>query len=188
VIDEITYALTDPGLRGPRRRGSAAKAGGFLRWATWQSAEKHPTGSALQICQVDTERRRPQDHLRCTESARQGITVVVANRAFMCGIDQTTGRCKSWPVESFGMMASEAASLNLSEEHDGIIELPSGNVGDLASSTGGENDPPRCEEPLIEIAITPTTARCFWELGAGLPASLAATWSWQAETARFVQQ
>ena len=50
-------------------------------------------------------------------------------------------------------MASER-ELELSEEHDGIIELPSGNVGDSFVDWLAANDPAKVD-PVIEIAITP---------------------------------
>jgi phenylalanyl-tRNA synthetase beta chain len=56
-------------------------------------------------------------------------------------------------VESFGMMASER-ELELSDEHDGIIELPSGEVGESFADWLGRNDPSRVD-PVIEIKITP---------------------------------
>ena len=51
------------------------------------------------------------------------------------------------------MMASER-EMELSEEHDGIIELPSGKPGDRFIDWLAENDPAKVD-PVIEIAITP---------------------------------
>ena len=51
------------------------------------------------------------------------------------------------------MMASER-ELELSDEHDGIIELPSGEVGQRFVDWLAENDPAKID-PVIEIAITP---------------------------------
>jgi phenylalanyl-tRNA synthetase beta chain len=56
-------------------------------------------------------------------------------------------------IESHGMMCSER-EMELSEEHDGIIELPSGEVGQRFSDWLAANDPARVD-PVIEIAITP---------------------------------
>ena len=50
-------------------------------------------------------------------------------------------------------MASER-ELELSDEHDGIIELPSGEVGDRFTDWLAENDPAKVD-PVIEIGITP---------------------------------
>ena len=51
------------------------------------------------------------------------------------------------------MMASER-ELELSEEHDGIIELASGEVGQTFTDWLAANDPAKVD-PVIEIAITP---------------------------------
>src|SRR5690606_37980078 len=58
-------------------------------------------------------------------------------------------------VESNGMMCSER-ELELSNEHEGIIELPdSWEVGAPAAEALGQND------PVIEIAITPNRPDCL---------------------------
>ena len=44
--------------------------------------------------------------------------------------------------------------MELSEEHDGIIELPSGEVGQAFTDWLAEHDPAKVD-PVIEIAITP---------------------------------
>jgi phenylalanyl-tRNA synthetase beta chain len=56
-------------------------------------------------------------------------------------------------VESHGMMASER-ELELSDEHDGIIELPSGEIGQSFGDWMAANRPEKVD-PVIEIAITP---------------------------------
>jgi phenylalanyl-tRNA synthetase beta chain len=51
------------------------------------------------------------------------------------------------------MMASER-EMELSDEHDGIIELPSGEVGQSFADWLAQNRPAKVD-PVIEIAITP---------------------------------
>ena len=63
-------------------------------------------------------------------------------------------------IESFGMMASER-EMELSDEHSGIIELPSGEVGQSFTDWLAENDPSKVD-PVIEIAITPNRAGTRW--------------------------
>ncbi|MEH6674509.1 MAG: phenylalanine--tRNA ligase subunit beta [Sulfitobacter sp.] len=151
-IDEITYALTDLGLEVEGVEDRGAKLADFTLGYV-QSAEKHPDADRLQICQVDTD-EGVQQIICGAPNARQGITVVVAKPGvYVPGIDTTIGVGKIRGVESFGMMASER-ELELSEEHDGIIELPSGNVGDRFIDWLAENDPAKVD-PVIEIAITP---------------------------------
>jgi phenylalanyl-tRNA synthetase beta chain len=87
-------------------------------------------------------------------NAREGITVVVAKPGvYVPGIDTTIGVGKIRGIESFGMMASER-EMELSDEHSGIIELPSGEVGQRFVDWLAEHDPAKVD-PVIEIAITP---------------------------------
>jgi len=151
-IDEITYALTDLGLEVEGVENPAAKLAEFTLGYV-QSAEKHPDADRLNVCQVETDEGVMQ--IICgAPNARAGITVVVAKPGvYVPGIDTTIGVGKIRGVESFGMMASER-EMELSEEHDGIIELPSGKPGDRFIDWLAENDPAKVD-PVIEIAITP---------------------------------
>ncbi|MEP2682826.1 MAG: phenylalanine--tRNA ligase subunit beta [Sulfitobacter sp.] len=151
-IDEITYALTDLGLEVEGVENPAAKLADFTLGYV-QSAEKHPDADRLNVCQVQTDEGVMQ--IICgAPNARAGITVVVAKPGvYVPGIDTTIGVGKIRGVESFGMMASER-EMELSEEHDGIIELPSGKPGDRFIDWLAENDPAKVD-PVIEIAITP---------------------------------
>jgi phenylalanyl-tRNA synthetase beta chain len=152
TLDEIVEALTDLGLEveGVEDRGARLREFtlGYVR-----SAEKHPDADRLRVCQVDTDEGLKQ--IICgAPNAREGITVVVAKPGvYVPGIDTTIGVGTIRGVESYGMMASER-ELELSEEHDGIIELPSGQVGQSFVDWLAENDPARVD-PVIEIAITP---------------------------------
>ena len=151
-LDEITYALTDLGLEVEGVADRGAKLAGFTLGHV-KSAEKHPDADRLQVCQVETD-EGVQQIICGAPNARAGITVVVAKPGvYVPGIDTTIGVGKIRGVESFGMMASER-EMELSEEHDGIIELPSGAVGDRFVDWLAENDPAKVD-PVIEIAITP---------------------------------
>ncbi|MBQ0805791.1 MAG: phenylalanine--tRNA ligase subunit beta [Sulfitobacter sp.] len=151
-IDEITYALTDLGLEVEGVEDRGAKLADFTLGYV-KSAEKHPDADRLRVCQVETD-EGVQQIICGAPNAREGITVVVAKPGvYVPGIDTTIGVGKIRGIESFGMMASER-ELELSEEHDGIIELPSGNVGDRFIDWLAENDPAKVD-PVIEIAITP---------------------------------
>lgn len=151
-VEEITDALTDLGLEveGVVNPADALKdfTLGYVK-----HAEKHPDADKLRVCKVDTDEGEMQ--IICgAPNAREGITVVVCKPGmYIPGLDITIGVGKIRGVESFGMMASER-ELELSEEHDGIIELPSGNVGDKFVDWLAENDPAKVD-PVIEIAITP---------------------------------
>ena len=151
-LDEITYALTDLGLEVEAVTDPAAKLSVFSIGKVIE-AEKHPDADKLRICQVQTATGITQ--IICgAPNARAGITVVIAQPGvYVPGIDITIGVGKIRGVESFGMMCSER-EMELSEEHDGIIELESGEVGQSFSDWLAEHEPSRVD-PVIEIAVTP---------------------------------
>ena len=151
-LDEITYALTDLGLEVEGVEDRGARLAEFTLGHVI-SAEKHPDADRLRVCQVETD-EGVQQIICGAPNAREGITVVIAKPGvYVPGIDTTIGVGKIRGIESFGMMASER-ELELSEEHDGIIELPTGSVGDRFVDWLAEHDPAKVD-PVIEIAITP---------------------------------
>lgn len=156
TLDEITEALTDLGLEVEGVEDRAARLADFTIGKVL-SAEKHPDADRLRVCQVATDEGTKQ--IICgAPNAREGITVVVAKPGvYVPGIDTTIGVGKIRGIESFGMMASER-EMELSEEHDGIIELPPESIGAEVGTRFidwlAANDPAKID-PVIEIAITP---------------------------------
>lgn len=151
-LDDILYALTDLGLEVEEVSNPADALKAFTL-AKVKSAEQHPDADRLRVCQVETNEGLQQ--IVCgAPNAREGITVVLCKPGdYVPGIDVTLSVGNIRGVESHGMMASER-ELELSEEHDGIIELPSGEVGQTFVDWLAENDPSKVD-PVIEIAITP---------------------------------
>jgi phenylalanyl-tRNA synthetase beta chain len=151
-VDEIAEALTDLGLEVEGIENPMAKLADFTIGYV-ESAEKHPDADKLRVCQVSTK-DGPTQIICGAPNARAGITVVIASPGtYVPGIDTTIGVGKIRGIESFGMMCSER-EMELSEEHDGIIELPSGEVGQTFTDWLLQNDPSKVD-PVIEIAITP---------------------------------
>lgn len=151
-VDEIAETLTDLGLEVEEISNPADRLKDFTLGYV-KHAEKHPDADKLRVCKVDTDEGEMQ--IICgAPNAREGITVVVCKPGmYVPGLDITIGVGKIRGVESYGMMASER-ELELSEEHDGIIELPSGEVGDRFVDWLAENDPAKVDT-MIDIAITP---------------------------------
>ncbi|WP_273523002.1 phenylalanine--tRNA ligase subunit beta [Rhodosalinus sediminis] len=151
-VAEIAEALTDLGLEVEEVHDPAARLAGFTLGKVLE-AEQHPDADRLRVCRVETDRGEAQ--IICgAPNARAGITAVIAHPGtYVPGIDTTiqVGRIRG--VESHGMMCSER-EMELSEEHDGIIELPSGEVGERFVDWLAVHDPAKVD-PVIEIAITP---------------------------------
>lgn len=151
-LDQITEALTDLGLEVEEVVDPAARLGNFTL-AKVLHAEQHPDADRLRVCRVLTDEGEKQ--IVCgAPNAREGITVVLAKPGdYVPGIDVTLGVGKIRGIESHGMMASER-ELELSDEHDGIIELPSGEVGQKFIDWLAANAPEKVD-PMIHIKITP---------------------------------
>jgi len=151
-LDEILDTLTDIGLEVEGVEDPAARLKAFTIGKVL-AAEKHPDADKLKVCRVLTDAGEQQ--IICgAPNAREGITVVVAKPGtYVPGIDTTIQVGKIRGIESHGMMCSER-EMELSEEHDGIIELPSGEVGERFTDWLAANRP-EAVDPVIEIAITP---------------------------------
>ena len=151
-VTEITEALTDLGLEVEEIVDPAAKLGSFTL-ARVTHAEPHPDADRLRVLKVDTDQGELQ--IVCgAPNARAGIIGVLAKPGdYVPGIDTTLGVGKIRGIESHGMMASER-ELELSDEHNGIIELPSGEVGQRFVDWLAENAPEKID-PMIHIKITP---------------------------------
>jgi phenylalanyl-tRNA synthetase beta chain len=152
TLDDILYALTDLGLEVEEVTDRTAKLAPFTL-AKVLHAEQHPDADKLRVCRVLTDEGEKQ--IVCgAPNARAGITVVLCKPGdYVPGIDVTLGVGKIRGVESHGMMASER-ELELSDEHNGIIELPSGEVGEKFVDWLAKNRP-HLVDPMIHIKITP---------------------------------
>lgn len=148
TLEEILEALTDLGLEVEGVTDPAAKLGAFTVGEVLH-AEQHPDADRLRVCRVQTSDGEKQ--IICgAPNARAGIKVVVAQPGdYIPGIDVTIQVGKIRGIESYGMMLSER-EMELSDEHDGIIELGAdAEVGQRYIDYVGKTD------PTIEIAITP---------------------------------
>jgi phenylalanyl-tRNA synthetase beta chain len=119
------------------------------------SAEQHPNADRLRVCMVDMGAGDPVQVVCGAPNARAGMKgVFVPPGAFIPGKDMTLGVGKIRGVESRGMLVSEF-ELQLSDDHEGIIELPDdAPVGANYARWAGLDD------PVIEINLTPNRADC----------------------------
>ncbi|MFD1880206.1 phenylalanine--tRNA ligase subunit beta [Paracoccus pacificus] len=152
TVAEIAETLTDLGLEVEEVTDPAEKLRGFTL-ARVTHAEQHPDADRLRVLRVETDEGEKQ--IVCgAPNARAGIIGVLAKPGdYVPGIDTTLGVGKIRGIESHGMMASER-ELELSDEHNGIIELPSGEVGQKFTDWLAANAPDRID-PMIHIKVTP---------------------------------
>jgi phenylalanyl-tRNA synthetase beta chain len=149
----IAETATNIGLEVEAIEDKAASLAAFTV-ARVVSAVPHPNADKLRLCVVDTGNGTTQ--VVCgAPNAREGLIGIFAPPGtYIPGSDFTLGVAKIRGVESRGMLVSER-ELQLSNEHDGIIELPAGTaIGIPAAAALGLGD------PVIDVAITPNRGDC----------------------------
>jgi phenylalanyl-tRNA synthetase beta chain len=120
------------------------------------SAEQHPNADRLRVCMVDTGDGGAPVQVVCgAPNARAGLVgVFSAPGTYIPGKNITLGVGTIRGVESRGMLCSEA-ELQLSENHDGIMELPAdAPIGKGYAEWAGMGD------PTFEINLTPNRQDC----------------------------
>ncbi|MBS7544377.1 phenylalanine--tRNA ligase subunit beta [Ancylobacter oerskovii] len=152
TLDDVTGALNRIGFEVEGVEDKAGKLKGFTI-AYVVSAEKHPNADKLRVCMVDTGAGEPVQVVCGAPNARTGMKSVFSPPGtYIPGKDITLGIGSIRGVESRGMLCS-AAELQLSEDHDGIIDLPAdAPVGATYVDWIGLDD------PVVEIAVTPNRA------------------------------
>jgi phenylalanyl-tRNA synthetase beta chain len=120
------------------------------------SAEQHPNADRLRVCMVDTGDGAAPVQVVCgAPNARAGlVSVFSAPGTYIPGKNITLGVGTIRGVESRGMLCS-AAELQISEDHDGIMELPAdAPIGKGYAEWAGLGD------ALFEINLTPNRQDC----------------------------
>ncbi len=154
-LDDILYALTDLGHEVEGVENPAEKLGAF-RICRVIEAVQHPNADRLRLCRVATWPDGPEGTMQEVQvvcgapNARTGLVGVfapVGTHVPGTGVDLKPGVIRG--VESNGMLCSER-ELMLSDDHDGIIDLPQdAPLGMRFVDYRGLND------PMIYVKITP---------------------------------
>ena len=147
-LDEIVEALTMIGLEMEEVDDRAIYQPFTI--AKVVSAEQHPDADRLRVLSVDKGDGKLIQVVCGAPNAKTGLIGAFAGPGtYVPGLDVTLSVGNIRGVESHGMMCSER-ELNMSDEHDGIIELPQdAPIGTPFADYAGLND------PVIEIGITP---------------------------------
>ena len=154
-LDELAERLTMLGLEVEEISDAAAGLKGF-RTAKVVSAEQHPDADRLRVCIVDAGDGEQVQVVCGAPNARTGMIGVFApSGAHVPGTGIDLKPTKIRGVESNGMLLSER-EMGISEDHEGIVDLPDDTpIGLEAADVMGLDD------PVIELGITPDRADCF---------------------------
>ncbi|WJR68434.1 phenylalanine--tRNA ligase subunit beta [Neorhizobium sp. CSC1952] len=153
TLTEICERLTSIGLEVEDVDDKAAYKPFVI--AKVLSAEKHPEADRLKVLMVDAGDGKPVQIVCGAPNARAGLVGALARPGtYVPGIDVTLAVGKIRGVESHGMMCSEK-ELDMSDNHEGIIDLPAdAPVGTSFAAYAGLDD------PVIEINLTPNRPDC----------------------------
>src|SRR5580700_3963986 len=154
TLGELTDKLTMIGLEVERVEDKGKVLAPYVI-ARVVEAKQHPNADRLRVCMVDTGDGDPIQVVCGAPNARSGMTgVFVPPGAYVPGKDITLQVGTIRGVESRGMLVSEA-ELQISDNRDGIIELPAdAPVGESFAKYAGLDD------PVIEINLTPNRPDC----------------------------
>ncbi|PRX08122.1 UNVERIFIED_ORG: phenylalanyl-tRNA synthetase beta subunit [Martelella mediterranea] len=152
-LDEICERLTTIGLEVEEVDDKAAYKPFTI--AKVVDAKQHPDADRLKVLTVDAGDGKPLQIVCGAPNARAGLVGALARPGtYVPGIDVTLSVGKIRGVESHGMMCSEK-ELDISDNHDGIIDLPEdAPVGASFAEYAGLDD------PVIEINLTPNRPDC----------------------------
>ncbi len=156
-VETLLTTLSAIGLEVESVEDPAETLGAFVV-ARITEAKPHPDADRLQIVQVETTPGKPTHEVVCgAPNARAGLIGVFAPiGTYVPGIDVTLVKRAVRGVTSNGMMCSDS-ELQLSDEADGIIDLPAEmakHIGEPYINVIGLND------PVIDVAITPNRPDC----------------------------
>lgn len=152
-LNEITDKLTALGLELEGVEDPSEKFAPF-KVAHVVSAEQHPDADRLRVCVVDTGKEKVQ--VVCgAPNAKTGMKAIFAPAgSHIPGTDLLLKKGNIRGQESNGMLVSER-EMGLSDEHDGIIELPEDTpIGTPFTEIYGMDD------VTIDIALTPDRGDC----------------------------
>ncbi|WP_440937505.1 phenylalanine--tRNA ligase subunit beta [Candidatus Pelagibacter sp.] len=119
--------------------------------------EKHPDADRLKVCDVDVGDKETKKVVCGAPNAREGLLTIYAPPGAVIpksGLKLVVAKIRG--VTSHGMLCSES-ELKLSDESEGITELPSSKY----SKKVGKNYFEKPSSNLIDLSITPNRPDCL---------------------------
>ena len=153
TTDALSHKLTMIGLEVDSIAGAAEAFSGVVV-AQIIAAEQHPDADKLRVCTVNAGDETVQ--IVCgAPNARAGLIAPLAKVGAVLPGDFKIKKAKLRGVESQGMLCA-GAELTISEDNDGLMELPAdapigANIREYLS----------LDDQVIELGLTPNRADCL---------------------------
>ena len=156
--DELSHQLTMAGLEVDAIEPVAAE---FTKVVVGEvlSVEKHPDADKLNVCQVNVGEAEPLQIVCGAANVRTGLRVPAALVGAVLPGNFKIKKSKLRGEPSHGMLCS-TSELGITEEADGLMELPSD-----APIGSDIRDYLNLNDVMIELSLTPNRADCFSIVG-----------------------
>ena len=154
--DKIIDKLTNIGLEVESFENQSSDQDEFVI-AKIVNAEQHPNADRLSVCDVDIGKKETVKVVCGAPNAKKDLLTVYAPPGALIPKNQMKlSVSKIRGVTSYGMLCSES-ELKLSNESEGITELPSKKYKNQIGKKYFKNNSPK----VIDLSITPNRADCL---------------------------
>jgi len=157
--EQLAHCLTMAGLEVEDTRPAAPPFCGVVV-ARIVEVAPHPDADRLRVCKVEDGSGGDLLQIVCgAPNAQEGLLVPLAQIGAVLPGDFTIKKARMRGVESLGMLCS-ARELGLSEDHAGLLELPSDlKIGqDIRAALN-------LDDALLTLKLTPNRADCLSIVG-----------------------
>lgn len=155
-VQEVSAALTSAGLEVASVEARNIPDGVIVSEIV--SVEKHPDSDHLSICRINTGKDDLLTVVCGAPNVKSGMKCALATIGTALAPDFTVKKACLRKVDSYGMLCSEK-ELKISDNHDGILDLPDHYEIGKSLNNYLEND------YVIEIELTPNRGDCLSVLG-----------------------
>ena len=153
---QIIEKLTDIGLEVESFQSSSLDTDNFII-AKILSTEKHPNADRLKICDVDIGKENTVKVVCGAPNARTNLLTIYAGPGSVIPKNKLKlSVSKIRGVTSYGMLCSES-ELNISEESEGITELPDKKYLNFIGKQFFKNN----NQKVVDLSITPNRPDCL---------------------------
>ena len=154
--EKLLEQLTNVGLEVESVE-SISEGQDLFKVAKILKTEKHPDADRLKVCDVDVGEKEIKKVVCGAPNAREGLLTIYAPPGAVIpksGLKLVVAKIRG--VTSYGMLCSES-ELNLSDESEGITELPAAKYAKKI----GKNYFEKPSSNLIDLSITPNRPDCL---------------------------